>query len=983
MVRNLILQVVGGVVVRSERLKLSSTGVNSLEDRADTQSVANTAHNILRRADNLSNLSVRETVTLSQLQSLRVKVVTLSVNNAGNLIQQHQLIQEPRVNLGRLVQLLHGSASQQSLLNLVNTLSGRNLSLLNQLSQLTLRQGQRLEREGRTLLLQRTHRLLQSLSEVTAQSHSLANTLHGGGQSRVSSRELLKREARNLHDHVVEGRLEGRRGLLGDIVRNLIQGVTQGQLGRNLRNREAGSLRRERRGTRHARVHLNDDDAAGLRVNRELDVTTTGVHANLTNHVNCDVAQLLELTVGQGQCGCHSDGVTGVHAHGVEVFDGADDHDVVVGVTHHLQLVFLPAEDGLLQQDLAGRRVLNTGTGNTVEVFLVVRHTRAETTHGEGGADHHRVAQLLSCFQRLRHGVNNHRACRLAAGALHHALECFTVLTEVNRLNVRADQLNIVLGEHAALIQGDRRVQRGLTTQGRQDCVRLFLLDNLLNHLGGDGFNVGGVRELGVGHDGCRVRVHEDDAHALLLQHAQCLSAGVVKFRCLTDDDGAGTDDEDAIKVSTTRHLCFLCSLGCDHQVDETVKEVGGIVRARSSLGVVLHGERGDVLTSQALNHVVVQTHVGDHDLTELGVRCGHVVANRRVHSEAVVLRGDFNLAGGLVHDRLVDAAVTEGQLVGAEAQGAAKQLVTEADAEERGALTQHALQQLNLLVSGCRVTGAVGEEHAVRVVGVDVLEGCACGQHVHAHATLSETLRGHRLNAQVQGDNGCDRGCEPVELVRLNGVGGVNRNGVSELTTSHRLGGAHLLQQFSFGAFCVLTGEHARTHRTARTQAAGQGASVNALNADDALLDELFVEGALGTPVGCHACCVANHVAGNPNLAGLSVGLVHAGVANMGSGLNHNLTRVGGVGQGFLVAGHTGRENRLAQGRAGCAVAVAAVDGAVLQDEQRAVRTQGAGSCHVSHALLPFLWCSPPLPVRPLPCRKRGSLWCLRRVFA
>ena len=355
MVSNLILQVVGGVVVRSERLKLGCTGVNSLEDRADTQSVANTAHDILRRADNLSNLSVRETVTLSQLQGLRVKVVTLSVNHAGNLIQQHQLIQEPRVNLGSLVQLLHGSASQQSLLNLVNTLSGRNLSLLNQLSQLTLRQGQRLEREGRTLLLQRTHRLLQGLSEVTAQSHSLANTLHGGGQGRVSSRELLKREARNLHDHVVEGRLEGRRGLLGDIVRNLIQGVTQGQLGRNLRNREAGSLRRERRRTRHARVHLNDDDAAGLRVNRELDVTTTGVHANLTNHVDRDVAQLLELTVGQGQCGCHGDGVTGVHAHGVEVFDGADDHDVVVGVTHHLQLVFLPAEDGLLQQDLAGR----------------------------------------------------------------------------------------------------------------------------------------------------------------------------------------------------------------------------------------------------------------------------------------------------------------------------------------------------------------------------------------------------------------------------------------------------------------------------------------------------------------------------------------------------------------------------------------------------------------------------------------------------
>ena len=60
-------------------------------------------------------------------------------------------------------------------------------------------------------------------------------------------------------------------------------------------------------------------------------------------------------------------------------------------------------------------------------------------------------------------------------------------------------------------------VQCGLTTQGRQDCVRFFLSDDLLNHLGVMGSMVGGVRELGVGHDGCRVRVNEDDAYALLL----------------------------------------------------------------------------------------------------------------------------------------------------------------------------------------------------------------------------------------------------------------------------------------------------------------------------------------------------------------------------------------------------------------------------------------------------------------------------------
>ena len=82
MVRNLILQVVGGVVVRSERLKLGSTGVNSLEDRADTQAWRTPRTTSSEEPIISAILSVRETVTLSQLQGLRVQVVTLSVNHA-------------------------------------------------------------------------------------------------------------------------------------------------------------------------------------------------------------------------------------------------------------------------------------------------------------------------------------------------------------------------------------------------------------------------------------------------------------------------------------------------------------------------------------------------------------------------------------------------------------------------------------------------------------------------------------------------------------------------------------------------------------------------------------------------------------------------------------------------------------------------------------------------------------------------------------
>ncbi|KKL56967.1 hypothetical protein LCGC14_2240140, partial [marine sediment metagenome] len=47
-----------------------------------------------------------------------------------------------------------------------------------------------------------------------------------------------------------------------------------------------------------------------------------------------------------------------MHAHGVDILDGADDDDVVFQVPHHLQLELLPAEHRLLDEDPAeGARV--------------------------------------------------------------------------------------------------------------------------------------------------------------------------------------------------------------------------------------------------------------------------------------------------------------------------------------------------------------------------------------------------------------------------------------------------------------------------------------------------------------------------------------------------------------------------------------------------------------------------------------------------
>ncbi|KAG1249077.1 hypothetical protein G6F68_013531 [Rhizopus microsporus] len=177
---------------------------------------------------------------------------------------------------------------------------------------------------------QATQGLLHRLLEGAAHRHHLAHRLHLGGQAGVGSRELLEGETRNLGDHVVDRRLERGRGqAAGDLVLQFVQGVAHGQFGRDLGDREAGGLGGQRRGTRHARVHLDDDHAAGLRVDAELHVRATGIDADLAQHGDGGIAQALVLLVGQGLRRGHGDRVTGVHAHRVQVLDRADDDAVV------------------------------------------------------------------------------------------------------------------------------------------------------------------------------------------------------------------------------------------------------------------------------------------------------------------------------------------------------------------------------------------------------------------------------------------------------------------------------------------------------------------------------------------------------------------------------------------------------------------------------------------------------------------------------
>ena len=129
----------------------------------------------------------------------------------------------------------------------------------------------------------------------------------------------------------------------------------------------------------------------------------------------------------------------------------------------------------------------------------------------------------------------------------HGLLKNQPVLAALDGVGFRADKFCAQPFQRPAAMEFHRRVQRCLSPQGRQHRVRFFLRDNFFDHLGGDRLDIGAVGELGIGHDGRRVRVDQDDAVAFLAQRLAGLDARIVELAPLADDDRAGSDDKDGM----------------------------------------------------------------------------------------------------------------------------------------------------------------------------------------------------------------------------------------------------------------------------------------------------------------------------------------------------------------------------------------------------------------------------------------------------
>ena len=289
---------------------------------------------------------------------------------------------------------------------------------------------------------------------------------------------------------------------------------------------------------------------------------------------------------------------------------------------------------------------------------------------------------------------------------------------------------------------------------------------------------------------------------------------------------------------------------------------------------MVLHGECRNINALQAFNHVVIQIDVADEHLAVLAVfkRRVNGFADRRVNSKAVVVRGDFDFAGGHVFDRLIDAAVTELQLICAEAERTAEQLVTEADAEERMTCVKYLAKQVHFRISLFRISRTVGEEDTVRIEGFKLIERDGGWHHMYTAATLGHTMRSHGLDAEIDRGDGEQRFLAFEFTTRLDGIGFFGADFVVEAHPLHLRSGLDLVKhgldgtQLAIGVKQSITGENTCTHHACGTQVAYKLASVDSADANDVIGFQIVIEAAGGTPIAHIRAGIAHNITGNPD---------------------------------------------------------------------------------------------------------------------
>ena len=200
---------------------------------------------------------------------------------------------------------------------------------------------------------------------------------------------------------------------------------------------------------------------------------------------------------------------------------------------------------------------------DSFKVFQVVGNSTSQTTHREGGPDHHGEAEELRTGEQIFLSVANITTSRFTTYFCDDSFKNLAILAAAYCVNVRPDELHSILLQDALFVQGDRSIECSLSAESCENRVRTFDLNNSFNEFSRNRFDIRCIREFGICHDCCWIRIDQRNANPFSLQHTACLSPRVIKLACLTNDDRAGSDDQNRIDITAFRHYLTIMSWNC------------------------------------------------------------------------------------------------------------------------------------------------------------------------------------------------------------------------------------------------------------------------------------------------------------------------------------------------------------------------------------------------------------------------------------
>ena len=542
---SLVVLVVGGVEVGGAGGKLGGAGINHLV--AGVQLLGQNLH-LSQTLDGLIHKAhlLGGTVQLGAQHAVAAAQLQLHV---GQILQ---LILEPPVNLGDVVDHVVGDTALQRLVHAEHTLGVLHMQMLHDF--LVGVAFEILQSQGLHAQLDGGNGLHDGQLEAVADGHHLAGGHHLGAQTLIGVDELIEGPLGVLDHDVVNGGLEAGGGGAGHVVANLVQSVADGDFAGHLGDGVTGGLGGQSGRTGHTGVDLDDRVLEAVGLERELAVAAA-LDAQLVDDIQSGGAQHLVFLIGQSLAGSHNDGVAGVDTNGVHVFHAADGNGVALTVAHDLELDFLPTGDALFHKDLVDGGKTQAVGADFDQLFAVLADAAAGAAHGKGGTHDDGVADFVGGAQGVFQGLNNLTGDGGLVQLLHGSLEQLAVLGAVDGLLLTGQQTDAGLFQVAGAGQLHGDVQAVLAAHVGDDGVRLFDLQNPLDHVDGHGLDVHMIGDFGVGHDGGGVGVQQHGLDALGLQRAASLGAGVVELGSLTDDDGAGTDNQYLLNAHVSGHI--------------------------------------------------------------------------------------------------------------------------------------------------------------------------------------------------------------------------------------------------------------------------------------------------------------------------------------------------------------------------------------------------------------------------------------------